>query len=218
MLAGSYLYSLNGESVDIQETWLIDGDLSGECRIVSTRRAGDVELQVDATQCVGLVERFEVHWRDADGVIDAKYDVKDGAPIVEWLDQDTQRSEDIRPPQFFANDLPLFYPLLRVFTGPIIRSLIARGGEGLVLLPNIETSTARSDLLRPLCSVRHAGIAGEQESLVGEGDTAAQLCTFVGGHYDEKSRFWLAADNLLERYEWQQAPDQLWEVRLKREN
>jgi hypothetical protein len=94
---------------------------------------------------------------------------------------------------------------------------LAMGGQGAVLLPFIGDPADEERLLRPQVSQRQAKVLEKDVELtLGGTDFRCRVCEYVGDQYAPGTRFWLAEDDLLVRYQWQQAQDQQWEVMLQR--
>ncbi|MEH6516668.1 MAG: hypothetical protein V7742_08305 [Halioglobus sp.] len=218
MLSGSYHYSLNGKPTEVRETWSLEGDLLGECRITSTRAAPGIDITVAALVSHGAVQNFSVQWCTGSVEnISAYYELRDDRPIVTRRGMGDTEEEEIEVAVETLQQTPLLFPLMRIFTGPLIARLLAREGGGTIVLPDINDPADKLILLKPLVSERSARLVGEE--LIASPDGEEQLCRrceYSGGQYTDDSHFWLAADNLLERYQWQQSPELFWDVRLQR--
>ena len=219
MLSGSYHYSLNGKPTEVREAWSLQGDLIGECRITSTRAAPGVDIHVAALVAHGAVQKFDVQWcaRSAKN-ISAHYELCGDRPVVTRRGIGDREDKKMKLTTEALYEAPLLFPLMRIFTGPLIVRLLARHGEGAIVLPDVSDPADEMKLLKPLVSERSAKLLGEE--LIATMDGEEQLCRrceYSGGLYTADSRFWLATDNLLERYQWQQSPELFWDVRLHRD-
>ena len=106
---------------------------------------------------------------------------------------------------------------MRIYAGPLIARLLAMGGQGAVLLPFIGDPADEERLLRPQVSQRQASVLeNDVELQLGGADFRCRVCEYSGDQYAPGTRFWLAEDDLLVRYRWQQAQDQQWDVWLQR--
>ena len=142
----------------------------------------------------GGVEFASLYWENATGRYSANYALQgDG---VRWnLEGDT--------PQELLFDRPTcFFPLMRVFSGETLLTIVENGGRSQVLVPSIKTPEQRDSLFQPLLSERTV------ERLP---DGAYH---YRGGEYDDGARYELNASGLLQRYAWQQSEGEFWEVEL----
>jgi len=212
---GSYEYLLNGEATEVNETWELLGDSAGECQASSRRTAPGVLIEVEAHLSSGQVTWFEVMWQSDDSpAICALYKLRGDALIVSRRQgNETLEEEEI----LFVEDEspPLLFPLMRIFTGPLISTLLEQGGEGSVAIPSIADPANMTQLLQPKITNRQARILDEQAVLSRDGTgISCRCCEYSGDQYGPGSRFWLDEENLLLRYQWQQAEDQRWDVWL----
>ena len=106
---------------------------------------------------------------------------------------------------------------MRIFTGPLIASLLVQGGKSDVILPFIADPLAPQKLLRPVSSQREARVLEAAAELELSGTRlSCRRCQYTGDQYGPDARFWLAQDDLLVRYQWLQSPGQQWDVWLQR--
>jgi len=61
--------------------------------------------------------------------------------------------------------------------------------------------------------MRSASHIGQEIITLNETEHTADLFNFTGGNYDQTAKFWVAENNLLLQYKWQQN-DIFWEVKL----
>ncbi|MEH6580340.1 MAG: hypothetical protein V7754_00285 [Halioglobus sp.] len=217
LASGSYQYLLNGRPAPVEESWRYEGDLAGECRIFGQRVAIGVEIEVSALMCQGKVLQFDTLWRgNSAGIITAHYRQRDDGLSVNWSGAGSDREEVIEIRHETEDSEPLLFPLMRIFTGPLIARLVEQGGAGRVILPNIENPAAPEVLLRPQVSERKASIIEEDKLTFGDGsEVLCRCCEYTGDQYSADSRFWLGPDDMLQRYQWQQTVDQRWDVWLQ---
>jgi hypothetical protein len=213
--SGSYQYLLNGEPTAITETWSRLRQACGQVIISSTREAPGITIAVTATANAGLVGNCELSWTTAAGLsIKAEYILQGTALSVVRRQGDgpAERTEI----ELEESGPLLLSPLMRIYTGPVIAGLLASGGQGTVIVPAIGNPDDESALLRPRISQRQARVLEPWVELDRDGAIAyCRVCKYTGDQYGAGSRFWLAEDETLLRYQWQQAPGQLWDVRLK---
>ncbi len=107
---------------------------------------------------------------------------------------------------------------MRIFTGPLIARLLEQGGVGEIVLPNIGDPADTENLLRAQSSERTARLVAQEQLHCADGvDRLSRRCEYTGDQYKAGSRFWLGADDVLERYRWQQSEDLRWDVWLQRQ-
>jgi hypothetical protein len=214
---GAYHYQRNGEAQAITEYWERRLLASGETLMVSSRSVPGLDIRVEARLSEGLVTRCELQWlAQGQEALVSSYSIRGNHLVVTRSDGPRALAgEDV---EFDASAAaPLLSPLLRVYTGPVISRLLETGGVGQVVVPFIGDVSERQRLLRPQVSERRARVLEEGVSLrLAGGDFPCRLCEYQGDQYGPGTRFWLAEDALLLRYQWQQAPDQLWDVWLER--
>ncbi len=224
MVKGSYRYLLNGQPTDVLESWEIEGQWNTDCRVSSRRLAPGVEIEVTATLSRGVVQSFDTQWRsglspaDTAGTVSARYQLRDDQVLVRWCGAGSD-GEELVELAHDANKPPaLLFPLMRIFTGPLITRLLERGGVGDVVLPSIGDPADTPNLLRPQCSERTARVVAQEQLQCADGvERLLRRCEYTGDQYTSGSYFWLGEDEVLERYQWQQSPDLLWDVWLQRQ-
>jgi hypothetical protein len=210
---GEYRYLLNGERAAVSETWRLRGSLGSECQVASERQAQGVAIEVEAHLSAARVTWFEAAWREEGAaVIHALYVLRGNALMVSRRQgDDVLEEEEIPVPQ--VESPPLLFPLMRIFTGPLIAGLLQRGGRGTVVLPYIADPAAAGRLLQPQVSQRQARVLERQVLRLPDGSEAqARCCEYSGDQYGIDSRFWLGEDNLLLRYQWRQDAARSWDV------
>jgi hypothetical protein len=213
---GTYLYLLNGEPTGIQEHWQRRQLAPGEWRISSTRRAPGVEIAVVAKLVDGLVTGFSVEWRGEGTRMQADYALlADRVRVERCHSGAATESMDIPfPDETLA---PLLSPLMRIFAGPLIARLLDKGEPANVVVPFIADVALSEKLLSPVVSERSARLIEANATLAsGEETIPCRRCEYLGDQYGPGTEFWLGDDELLLRYRWRQAPQQHWDVWLRR--
>ena len=106
------------------------------------------------------------------------------------------------------------YPLMRVFAAPAIHAVLAQGGEGTLLLPDIRSLEAA--LFAPILSTRRAWSEGAPKTLhLAGSDWNAQAHRLTGGPYDASCHFWIDLDRgLLLRYSFASQDGSFWRADL----
>ncbi|MCB1702593.1 MAG: hypothetical protein H6985_18620 [Pseudomonadales bacterium] len=216
--SGVYHYRLNGEPVGVEERWQRHPQGSGACRISSSRSAPGVEIVVDALVAGAQVTQFEVVWRsDGQNELRSSYQLLADRVVVNRTvaGEQGQSEEVVFPAEGVA---PLLFPLMRIFTGPLIASLLEQGGRGVVVLPFIGNPALTSRLLLPVSSERQARVLETDAELELAGASVrCRRCEYLGDQYGPGTEFWLAEDKLLLRYQWRQSPQQHWDIWLQRD-
>ena len=217
MASGNYHYLLNGQAMQVTESWKTEGELASHCQIFSQRSAPGVDIEVTAQLSAGIVENFTSTWRaGSEEPISAVYSLKPDRVQISWRGASSTAEEAIKIFHDSAISQALLFPLMRIFTGPLIARLLQQGGEGAVVLPNITSPEDKEQLLRPLCTQRSARIIGDEVLVSPDGvSTNCRCCEYTGDQYTADSRFWLREDDLLQRYQWQQADNKHWDVWLQ---
>ena len=211
--SGEYRYLLNDEPAEVIETWRLRGSLRGECEVVSRREAHGVVIEVEAHLSAARVTWFEATWREESAATShALYVLRDDVLAVSRRQGDKALQEK-ELPLAGMEAAPLLFPLMRIFTGPLIAGLLDRGGRGTVVLPNITDPSARESLLEPLVTQRQARVLQPQVLQLPDGsEVEARCCEYSGDQYGIDSRFWLGENDLLLRYQWQQDAERRWDV------
>ena len=205
--SGAYEYFLDGQLMPIEEQWHIYGDGSNR-RIVSTRSAAGVELRAEAYFDREEITGFNVLWRQGDGSDITAQCRCEGEGYLYRRDPGGESASQ-------RVEVLTLYPLMRIFTGPVIAALANAGGEGAVLVPDVATPDNTESLLRPNISVRRAIRLTSSDWPKGLGEPPGySQWQFIGGQYDPSAQFWLDADNRLLRYCWLQHGSKQWDVRL----
>jgi hypothetical protein len=214
--SGVYHYLLNGQATQIREHWQRHRQSTGEWLVTSGRSAPGVNIDVEARMTEGLVTQFEVLWQADDRPERrAHYTQQDDA--VEVVRTEGTLTERELVSLGSSKATALLSPLMRIYAGPLITRLLAMGGQGAVVLPFIADPADEERLLRPQVSQRQARVLEKDVELsLGGADFRCRVCEYSGDQYAVGTRFWLAEDDLLVRYQWQQAQDQQWDVWLQR--
>ena len=215
--SGVYHYQLNGQPTAIEERWERRQQSPTQWLVNSSRVAPGVTIEVEARMVNGLVTQFQVVWRADEGPqLQAQYALQgDILSVVRRRGRALPERENIivRDNQ----SVQLLSPLMRIYAGPVIARLLASGGAGTVILPLIGEAMAPERLLRPQISERLARVVAADVALELAGVSfGCQLCEYLGDQYTPGTQFWLAEDDLLVRYQWQQSPSQHWDVWLQR--
>ena len=207
---------MNGTQTDITETFRIISTLEAETVIESERLASAFlsRIAVTATYQNSQLSHFDVESQNdnpnAVKFASAHYQF-DLNEINVYRNLDGREFHEHLPkPEVFT-----VLPLLRVFTGKAIREASQLGGGRRVpvLVPNIKNPNDNVQLLTLELNLRSA-IKLESETItIADEEYLAGKFNFTGGNYDQTAKFWVAENDLLLKYEWQQN-DVFWEVKL----
>jgi hypothetical protein len=208
---GSYRYLCNGEPMPVSESFSMQGTLTGDCRVESLRRAGEIAIAAEAQLSNGRVTSAALQWRHSgEETIAATFT----ATADRWLVQ--RQGVAIELPRDEGSHTPQLFPLLRVFTGPMLLELQSTAGRGSVIVPCIDDPLDRNSLLEPRLSDRCVQLLESDDSLSLAGlQWPCSRYAYTGGRYGEETRCWVSRGGLLLRYCWQQSPEQLWDVQLQ---
>ena len=216
LLSGQYVYRCNSEVTNIKEPWqkicLESGNVLINCERYS--EVHKTHMWVQSLAIDGEIRDFQIQWRqyldDRDSVFEADYQFdEDGVEIRRLID-----GEESRFNHKFEGRRLICSPLMRIYVGDTISSLLAGGGSGDVLMPWIQDPKNKQRLLEAQISKRSVIDLGE-DSIDSEGVKLNTHCySYRGDQYDASANFWLDTSNLLRRYCWQQN-DLLWDVELQ---
>jgi hypothetical protein len=179
---GRYHYFCNGEKQAIEEGFYVYDSPSGMC-VRSARWVADAGLSIQVcAQITGPeISEFNVCWREKDFERVMHCHDKSGADVV--------------------------FPLMRVFMGFVIQSLLQKSGAGRVLIPWIKNPAKRDQLLALDYSDRSAQVLGWENDLC--------CVQYTGEQYGQDSHFYFDRHAWLRRYRWPQDKNNTWEVRLE---
>ena len=99
----------------------------------------------------------------------------------------------------------LFFPLMRLWMGPLVSTLAKRGWPAPVMVPSIKDPDDLECLFAPLSSQRKAI----------EDPSRAGIFLYEGGEYAAPIEVEIDPSGLMQRYQWQPRDSQLWECRLE---
>ncbi len=209
--SGRYVYSGADAAAGISEHWEKYALPDGEHLIVSTRTVQDpaVTLRVQ-TRHFG--DQLCEAWFDFDGEtrVRANYLFADGGHL---LLRHQVGDNPITEEKLDASECGLLFPLLRVYTGPMLREILDDGGSAQVLVPRLDCVDEPENLLRASVSERSVETAGPAQIELDGRPQDCEALLFRGGPYIDGAKCWLDGDLLL-AYEWQQSDRSRWRVTL----
>jgi len=222
---GCYRYLLNGQQQAIAEPWVIALSPRGQSLIHSARfiDSQDTALLVAQQQAQPLRTALnssaqgnfqcKILWRQVGQAdIRVQYQFRQHNRLLQISREDDAGLSNC---QIHKAEPFLYFPLLRIFSGPVIRQL-AWCGPLPTVVPDINTPTARDALLQPTEELRSAQLLAEEQLVLNGQSYQAQKYNYVSQRYlpQDKAAFWIDHRGLLLKYGWQQSPEQCWLVEL----
>ena len=207
---------MNGTQANITETFRITSTAEADTVIEAFRHAEAFgsQIKVVAEYKENQLAQFDIEWQNdnpnAVQFANAHYQFEETEINVYRNLDGREFHERLPKPEIFT-----VLPLLRVFTGKTIRAAYQLGGGRRVpvLVPNIKNPNDNVQLLTLELNLRSA-IKLESETItIADEEYLAGKFNFTGGNYDQTAKFWVAENDLLLKYEWQQN-DVFWEVKL----
>lgn len=222
---GCYRYLLNGQLQAITEPWLKAQNSAGQSLTQSARFVESLQatllvslrqqLPPPSAQNLPLPAGFdsEIRWQQT------------GQTEIRALYQFCQQKRQL---QLYRTDHSgishsqqhkaepfLYFPLLRVFSGAVIRQL-AHAGPLPTLVPDINNPTDRNTLLQPTEHLRSAQLQAEEQIELHGQSYQAERYHYLSERYQQQDNasFWIDPRGLLLKYHWQQNPEQCWQVEL----
>ena len=207
---------MNGTQANITETFRITATAEADTVIEAFRHAEAFgsQIKVVAEYKENQLAQFDIEWQNdnpnAVQFANAHYQFEETEINVYRNLDGREFHERLPKPEIFT-----VLPLLRVFTGKTIRAAyqLGDGRRVPVLVPNIKNPNDNVQLLTLELNLRSA-IKLESETItIADEEYLAGKFNFTGGNYDQTAKFWVAENDLLLKYEWQQN-DVFWEVKL----
>ena len=212
----TYHYWMNGTQADITESFRIISTPEADTVIESVRHASAFlsRIAVTATYHDSHLSHFDVEWQNdnpnAVQFASAHYQFDQNEINVHRNLDGREFHERLPKPEYFT-----VLPLLRVFAGKAIREAhqLGSGKRVPVLVPNINNPNDNVQLLTLELDLRSATKLDSETITIAEKEYLADIYNFTGGNYDQTAKFWVAENDLLLKYEWQQN-DVFWEVKM----
>lgn len=212
---GRYIYNLNRKPAPVQEFWSRERQADGSVCITSGRRAGAVAIDTEACEVAHRIESFSAQWREEGGrELSVDYKLQGQVLHVTRREGGSVQTGEID----CSAEHTLLFPLMRIYVGSVLESLLAAGGNGCVILPEIGVAADSDQLFEPRFSERRAEVVSSVVLQDASGASRnCRRCLYLGDQYDEEASFWLGEDCMLERYQWRQDGSRLWDVSLRRD-
>ena len=197
MACGEYHYFENGVRCNIVEPWSISRGVEGELQVISSRQIADAdsELTVEAT-LKAAQQVYDLCWRQGAAQTRARYVVSSGE-LTRLTRDGVQESGDYT--------FDYFFPLMRVFTGPLLCALAANG-PAQVLVPWIKNPAQAEKLFTADISERQVELLEEQGGV--------RCFSYQGGQYEQAAKCLVSDCGWLLAYTWEMQSGSHWEVRL----
>ncbi len=212
--SGSYVYRCNGEDAGVEEHWLIT--CTSSTRLIQSKRfapALGLTLEVNSAESANRYTQCIIQWQLA-----GSEQSLDASVNYEFFDTDILVTRHLNNEQE-ERRLPLgdfaFSPLMRIYSGRVIRELEAGDANGRVLTPWIRDHTQQDELLWPQFSDRQVKLLGEETIHVDQQKIACQKFEYTGGEYGPGTHFWLDEHDVLLMYCWEQDKNARWEITLQ---
>lgn len=212
--SGRYVYRCNGENAGVEEHWQVTCTRS--TRLIQSKRlapALGLTLEVNSADSADIYTQCIIQWQLA-----GSEHSLDASINYEFFDDEilmTRHVNDEQEERRMPLDSFAFSPLMRIYSGRVIRELEAGGGNGRVLTPCIRDHHQHDELLWPLFSDRQVKLLGDEIIRVDQTDIACQKFEYTGGEYGPCTHFWLDEHDVLLQYHWQQDKNARWEVSLQ---
>jgi hypothetical protein len=200
--AGQYHYLRGGDLQPIEEHWSITQQDSQKT-VIAQRTFETAHIECRAESAHNAITAAHVMFRSGDHVVRADYDL---------IANRYTRTQGSQSPVTLPLELPpntVIMPIFRIFTGSVIRQIIAQGGEASVMVPNIVNPADHDSVLHPLIETRRAAVLTQETVEIDGVPIMADCCTYTSAQYDEHARFWIDGHDVLLRYTFNE-----WDVRL----
>ncbi|NJM53752.1 MAG: hypothetical protein HC846_10425 [Blastocatellia bacterium] len=107
---------------------------------------------------------------------------------------------------------------MRCFQGQTILQVAKNQDFTTVIVPNIQTSAITENLLQPTFDERTAKFLQKENIAFDDPESVTfetNVYQYLSKHYDDNSQFWVDENGFLIAYEFVQAKDKIWTVRLE---
>jgi hypothetical protein len=199
--SGKYVYKRNGEAVAMEEVYEVAH------REVTSRRTTPTGVTIEV---VATAVEIAVTFSGSEVTISVLQQITDCIVSTRTVNGNVEASW-VGPTEASL----VASPLLRIFQGPAIKAVAARGDHGPdeeptevpVLLPWLSNPTDHARLLTADVQYRRAWRDPLAESYEG-----APPYRYLGGNYEDSAQFWIDKNDVLQRYVWPQDPSIVWDV------
>jgi hypothetical protein len=217
--SGVYQYMKDAQPAGVLEHWSIH-QLPDASQIIRVDR--------DGRQSAFRISLLSETLRAADGHIE-RSDIRLYYPAAEVM-QEARATYNFTAAQVEIGRMPnagerfdevmalppntVIYPLGRIFTGSVIKQLVAQhDGKAMVFVPNI-TDLRSERLLVGIVEERSARLLGDETIEFNNKTVATKRYQFIGGSYTQDAMFWVDEQDTLIRYRYPAPDDHTWTVIL----
>ena len=184
--SGTYLYTMNDVEV-VREPWRIESHKDGRRTVTSSRISETFGIQIDL---------IALETKDVSKYDFTFTDLNAGKPVACGFYKVEPEGVVFRSTEFGewepVSCASYFFPLMRIFTGALVRQVISMGGQADIIVPDIRNPANTETLFKPLKSRREVNADPTQENLF----------HYLGGHYETAVPVTLNDDGLMMHYTW----------------
>jgi hypothetical protein len=198
---GCYVYRVGGV-VLAREPWAVSRDDNGQTLVRAQRDASEfgvwLGLEAVLDEVGGRIFDFTLRAK-ADGPVRSETRFVDRKGILSFSPVAAHAASPLGPTSAH------FFPLMRYFTGDMVRAILIAGGTKDVIVPDIRTLGDVGSAFAPVHSVRTVSeVKGETDAF-----------DLSGGTYEAPARLYLNGDGLLIHYAFTDAAGQAWTCDLE---
>jgi hypothetical protein len=217
MKKGTYRYFLNGNPIDISETFFIENRDDRVKFVCSIRESETFKTKISVQ---ANLKNEEFHNCRIDYFSDrinlcATYDFS----RIKLRFSRKEQGKPIYTKKFALHEKAVFFPLMRCFQGQTILQVAENQDFTTVIVPDIENPNDFENLLKPTFDKRTAKFLKKETICFYQPESVAfeaNLYQYLSKHYKENSQFWLNEEGFLVAYRFHQADDKIWEVQLQK--
>ncbi len=205
MQKGVYTYFLNGKPTGVSETFDIKTLPDGSKFTVSIRDATpfNTTIAVETIEQNKLLQNCKIIYQKDATEVEAIYEfAENNFQITRKINDEIVQNESIDMPEN-----AIFFPLMRYFQGQIILQVAENHDVTNVIVPDIQPTTERCNLLKATFDERTAKLISEHDNI--------RIFSYLSKHYDDNSEFHIDEKGLLIYYKFVQSETQIWEVRFE---
>jgi hypothetical protein len=217
---GTYEYFLNNEPTGITEKFNVENLADGTTISISERNSSVYETMIytNAELIGNRFKSFEINITNK-----KNYEVADVHATYQFTENQFEfiRQLNGKITDKFIQDLPnncAIFPLMRCFQGQTILQVAQNQTVTPVLVPDIQNPNDAENLLKPTFDERTAKFLKKETIAFYEPESVSletNLYKYLSKHYDDNSQFWINDEGLLVAYQFVQAADKIWTIKLK---
>jgi hypothetical protein len=217
---GTYEYFLNNEPTGITEKFNVENLADGTTISISERNSSVYETMIytNAELIGNRFKSFEINITNK-----KNYEVADVHASYQLTENQFEFTRQIngKTTDKFIQNLPnncVIFPLMRCFQGHAILQVAHNQAVTPVLVPDIQNPNDAENLLKPTFDKRTAKLIKKETIAFYEPESVSletNLYQYLSKHYDDNSQFWINDEGLLVAYQFVQAADKIWTIKLK---